>query len=121
MQRNLQKQRFLRIVRLSAEGYSQVARILGVSQGCVSKILRRNRDTGRPPRRRRGGRRSLTTAQDRRLIRMARDNRFISAHRLRVDMIRRFGRRLSVRSIVNRLLVTGYVRVRELEALCLQL
>ena len=48
MPRNLQEQLLVHIVRLSAEGYSQweVARMLGVSQGCVSKILRRNKDTG---------------------------------------------------------------------------
>ena len=38
------------IVRFSAEGYSQreVARIMGVSPRCISKILRRNRDFSGP-------------------------------------------------------------------------
>ena len=63
---NLQEQILVCIARLSAEGYSQreVARMLGVSQGCVSKILRRNRDTGRPHQRWCGGRRSLTEKAD---------------------------------------------------------
>ena len=41
----LQEQILVRIVRLPAEGYSQreVARMLGVSQGCINKILRGNR------------------------------------------------------------------------------
>ena len=110
MPRNLQDQISLRIVRLSAEGYSQkeVARMLDVSQTCVSKILRRERDTGRPHPRRRGDRRSLTTTwEDRQLFLMVRDNCFISAPRLRVEMIRRFRRGLSVRSIVYRLLAAG--------------
>ena len=94
----------MHIVKLSAEGYSlqEVTIMLGVSELCVSKILRRNRDGVRPHQRRRGGRRSLTTTrEDRQLIRMDRENRFIS------DMIRRFRRSLSVRSIVNRLLAIG--------------
>ena len=51
---------------LSAGGYSQwkVARILGVSQGCVSIILWGNRYTGSPHQRRRGGRKSLTTTRE---------------------------------------------------------
>ena len=51
-------------VRLSAEDYSwrQVARMLGVSQGCVSTILGRNQDAGRPHQWRRVGRRYMTTA-----------------------------------------------------------
>ena len=82
------------IVRLSAESYSQqeVVRMLVVSQRYASKILRRNRDTSRPHQRRRGGRRSLTTAQeDRQLIRMVRNNRFISAPRPPMEMIRHLG------------------------------
>ena len=94
------------MVRATSEDYSQreEARLLGVSQGCISKILRCNWDTGRQHQRRRWGRRSLTTdRENRQLIRMVRDNGFISAPRLCVDMIRRFRRSLSVRSIVNRL------------------
>ena len=81
MPRNLQQQIQVRMVRLSAECSFQreVARILGVSQGYVCKVLRRNRDTGRPHQRRRKGRRSLTIArEDRQLIWMVKDNRFIS-------------------------------------------
>ena len=46
MPQNLPEQVLQRIVRLSADSNSQreVARMLGVSQGCISKILRRNRD-----------------------------------------------------------------------------
>ena len=44
----------------------------------------------------------------RQLIRMVRDNRFISAPRQRVEIIRWFRRRLSVWSIVNWFLAAGY-------------
>ena len=108
MKRNLREQILFRIVRLSAEGYFQqeVVRMFGVSQECVSKILQRNRDTGRPHQWRRGGRKSFTTnRKGRQLVRV---NGFISAPRLRVGMIFRFWKRLSVQSIVNRLLTAGY-------------
>ena len=49
-----------------------------------------------------------TPREDHQLLRMVRTNRFISAPHLRMQMIRRFGRRMSVRTIRRRLLVTGY-------------
>ena len=106
---NLQEQILVCNIRLSAEGYSQweVKRMLGVSQGCISKILPRNRDTSQTYQWRRGGQRSLSAAREgRQLIRMVRDNRFISPPR--VEMIRRFRSRLSIRSIVDKLLVASY-------------
>ena len=87
----------------------EVARMLGVSQGCISKILRRNWETGRSHQRKRGGSMKISTPrEDRQLLRMVRTNRFISAPRLRMQMIRRFGRRMSVRIIRRRLLAAGY-------------
>ena len=103
------------ILRLSAECYFQweVANMLGVPQECVYKVLRPNRDIGRPHQWRRGGRRCLTTArEDRQLIRMVRDNRLISDPRLRVEMIRWFESRLSVWSFLNKLLAAGYMSRR---------
>lgn len=111
MPHNLQPQILQRIVALSGEGHSQreVARMLGVTQGCVSKVLRRNRGTGRPDQRKRGGRSKMTSArEDRQLLRMVRANRFLTSTRLKVQMIRRFGRRLSARTIRRRLLAAGY-------------
>ena len=107
MPQNLPEQILQRIVRLSADGSSQreVARMLGVSQECISKILRRNRETGRPHQRKRGGSMKISTPrEDRQMLRMVRTNRFNSAPRLRMQMIHRFGRRMSVRTIRRRLL-----------------
>ena len=111
MPQNLPEQILQRIVRLSADGNSQreVARMLGVSQECICKILRRNRETGRPHQRKRGGSMKISMPrEDRQLLRMVRMNRFISAPRLRIRMIRRFRRRMSVRTIQRRLLAAGY-------------
>ena len=49
-----------------------------------------------------------TPREDRQLLRMVRVNCFISAPRLRMQMIRRFWRRMSVRTIRRRLLASGY-------------
>ena len=56
MPQNLPQQILQWIVRLSADGNSQweVARMLGVSQGCISKILRCNQETGWPHQRKYG-------------------------------------------------------------------
>ena len=83
--------------------------MLGVSQSCISKILRCNRETGRLQQWKRGGSMKIFTPwEDRQLLRMVRTNRFILAPRLRMQMIRRFGRQMSVRAIQRRLLSAGY-------------
>ena len=46
--------------------------------------------------------------EDRYLLRMMRFNRFLSSPRLRAELIRRTGRRMSVRTITRRLLEAGY-------------
>ena len=81
--------------------------MLGESEGCISKILRRNRETGQPHQRKRGGSMKMSTPQeDRQLLWMVRMNRFISAPCL--QMICWFGRRMSVQTIRRRLLAAGY-------------
>ena len=57
MPQNLPEQTLQQIVRLSADGNSQrkVARMLGMYQGCISKIFQRNWETGWPHQRKRGG------------------------------------------------------------------
>ena len=75
MPQNLPEQILQRIVKLSADVNSQreVARMLGLSQGCISKILRCNRETGRPNQRKRGGLMKISTPrEDRQLLRMVR-------------------------------------------------
>ena len=111
MPQNLPEQILQRIFRLSADGSSQqeVAKMLGVSQGCISKVLWRNRETGRPHQRMCGGSMKISTPrEDRQLLWMVRTNHFISAPRLRIQMIRRFGRWMSVRTIRRRRLAIGY-------------
>ena len=90
MPQNLPEQILQRIVRLSADGNSQreVARMLGVSQGCISKILRCNQGTDRPHQRKRGGSMKISTPrEDRQLLRMVRTNRYISAPHLRMPIL----------------------------------
>ena len=75
---------------------------MGVSQGCVDKILRLNRQQGRPDQRK-----MSTPHEDSHLLHMARVNRFISSH-LRMHMIRHFGRNMTARTVRNRILPPGY-------------
>ena len=111
MPQNLPEQILQQIARLWADGNSQreVARMLGVSQGCKSKILRCNWETGRPHQRKCGGSMKVSTPwEDRQLLQMVRMNRFISVLCLRIQIIRRFGRRMSVWTVRRRLLDSGY-------------
>ena len=99
------------ITRLLADGNSQgeIDRMLQVSQGCISTILRHNRETGPPHQRKRGGSMKISTSrEDRQLLWMVCPNRFISAPCLQMQMIRQFGRRTSVRTFWRRLLAAGY-------------
>ena len=94
MPQNLPQLILQRIVRLLADGTSQqeVARMLGVFQGCIQKILRCNRETGRPHQRKRGASMKISTPrEDPQPLQMVRTNRFMSARRLQMQMIRRFG------------------------------
>ena len=99
------------ITRLRRQGRTQqeIAEISGVSQGGVSKILRRARETGLPTQRPLGHRQRLTTArEDRCILRLARMNRFWPASRISIELRRRTGCRVSNRTIRRRLLVAGY-------------
>ena len=93
MLQNLPQQILQRIVRLLADGNSK----------------RRNRETGCSHQRKHGGSMKISTSrEDRQLLRMVRTNCFISAPRPWMQMIRRFGRRMSIRTIRRWLLATGY-------------
>ena len=68
------------IVRFSCEGHRQIdiAQITGVTQGAISKILKRVRQTGSPNQRPLGHRQSISTPrEDRYLLRMMRANRIL--------------------------------------------
>ena len=80
MPQNLPLQILQRIVRLCADGNSQreVARMQGMSQGCISKILRHNRETGRPHQRKLGGSMKISMPREnRQLLQLFRTNRYI--------------------------------------------
>ena len=111
MPQNLPHQILEQIVRLSADGNSQweVDRMLGVSQGSISKILWRNRETGQPHQRMRAGSIIISKPnEEHQPLQMVRTNSFISALYLRMQMIHQFGRRMSVRTIWRWLLAAGY-------------
>ena len=101
-----------------------MATILGVSQWCISKILRHNRNkhcSATLVEAWRSEESDHSLREDRQLIRMVRDNRFISAPRLCVGMIRRFQRSLSVGGVIHRLLAAVYQSRRPFRCLTLTL
>ena len=78
------------IVSLSREGRTQleIAAITGVSQGAISKIIKRSRETGAQNQRPRGHRQRSTNArEDRVLLRMVLYNRFHSSPQLKVEFV----------------------------------
>ena len=71
-------------------------------QGGISKVLRHIRETGRAIQRPHGYR--LTTPrEDSALKRIMRRNRFLSSSRIRVELVRQTGRRVSARTVQRRM------------------
>lgn len=98
------------IVALRDAGHKQmaIARQLGVTQGAVSKVLRRRRETGTVRHRHRSGRpRLVTVREDRILMRLCRRNRFWSSTRLRLEWSRLIHKHLSTSSVRKRLVRAG--------------
>lgn len=111
MPRFISRDLLRRIVRLSNNGYGQkdIATVIGVTQGAVSKVLKRARLFGSPAQRPRGHRpKSTSPREDRAILRLCRTNRFMTASRIRAEFLRRTGRHISVRTVRRRLLVAGY-------------
>ena len=99
------------IVRLSGRGLSQrsISMSTGVSKGGISKVLRRVRETERAIHRPHGHRLWMTTPREARaLIRIMNRNRYLSSSRIRVELIRRTGPRVSVRTVQRCLIAAGY-------------
>lgn len=64
---------------------------------------------GRPDQRRCGGRQKMSMPhEDRHMSRMVMRNRFISDPHLMIQMIRRVGRHMTARTVINRRLTAGY-------------
>ena len=98
------------IFRLSGRGLSQraISRNTRVSQCGISKVLRRVGETGRTIQRPHGHRLRITTPrEDRALIRIM-SNRLLSSSRIREELIRRTGRRVSAHTVQRRLVTAGY-------------
>ena len=97
-----------------------IAQALGIAQGTVSKVLKRNRETGVPtPRARPGRPRKTTEREDRYLLRLCRNGRTKSANTLRAEWLRFTNTPVS-RMLVNlRLIRAGYFARRPLKKLLL--
>jgi len=81
--------RRLRAMRRMASKQKVIAQVLGIAQGTVSKVLKRNRETGVPTPRARSGRpRKTTEREDRYLLRLCRNGRTKSANNLRDQWLR---------------------------------
>ena len=86
-----------------------ISRYRGVSQGGISKVLRRVRETGRAIQRPHGRRLRMTTPrEDSALIRILRRNRFLSSPRIRVKLIRWTGRCVSACMVQRHLVAAWY-------------
>lgn len=99
------------VVALRAQGLKQVdiAAFYGITQGEVSKILKRNAETGRPTSRPRLGRpRKTTIRQDRLLIRLSTAGRTKPASTLRTEWQNDINVPVSVSLVKKRLVSAGY-------------
>ena len=84
-------------------------RLILLTQSAISKILKRVRQTGYPNQRRFGHHQSISTfPEDQYLLKVVCVQTCLSRLRLRAHLIRRIGRRLSVRTITLRLFAAEY-------------
>ena len=105
------------VVALRAQGLLQVdiAAHYGITQGEVSKILKRNAETGTPtPRPRPGRPQKITICDDCRLIRMSNAGRSKSASTLRTEWQNHINVPVSVSLVKKRLDGAGYYAQRPL-------
>lgn len=107
-----------KIVWMRQDGSTQsdIARDLGISQGTVSKVLKRNRDFGTPlPRPRPGRPRKTTVRADRQLIRLCRNGRRKSANMLRAEWLPFLVAPVSRELVNKRLIKAGYFARRTIK------
>ena len=100
-----------RIIGLSEMGVKQedIAQRFGVNQSVVSRLISKHAATGDVADRPRSGRPKVTTPrEDRRIINLARRNRFKPATKIRHEMVRIINHPLSYSTVERRLLRAGY-------------
>ena len=86
-----------------------IAARVGLTRATVNRILKRHAATGSlVPGKSSGAPRKTTSRQDRALLRMARQDRFLSARALMAQMRNRYGMRASRTMVNNLLLSRGY-------------
>ena len=96
---------------LAREGIKQgaIAARVGLTHATVNRILKRHADTGSlVPGKSSGAPRKTTPRQDRALLRMVRQDRFLSARALMARMRNLYGMRAGRTTVNNRLLSRGY-------------
>ena len=96
---------------LAREGIKQgaIAAHVGLTRATVNRILKRHAATGSlVPGKFSGAPRKTTPRQDRALLRMVRQDRFLSARRLTARMRNLYGMRAGRTTVNNRLLSRGY-------------
>lgn len=123
MRRQLDASICNRIVGMHQAGAKQndIAVALGITQGAVSKIIKRHRETGVPTPRARSGRpRKTTEREDRYLVRLCRNARTKTSTQLRADWIRFTNTPVSSRLVRYRLLNAGYFARRPVRKPILQ-
>lgn len=123
MRRQLSAALCNRIVGMRQAGSSQgqIARTYRITQGAVSKILKRHRETGLTTPRPRSGRPKKTTERhDRYLLRLCRNGRTRPSSQLRADWMRFTNVPVTTRLVNYRLLNAGYLARRPVRKPLLQ-
>ena len=111
MSSELQPEILTWVVGMRGNGLKQkdIARSLGISQGCVSKVLERNSIYGNPRQKHRSGRpRSSTERADHNLLQLCRDGRAKSTNVFRREWQQRVKVCVCRKTANNRLISAGY-------------